>query len=469
MKCFTFIFFIAFHSSVWAQAQMDWSVLKFRSDSESETLRDAYANGQWKTYFNAVFDSDLKARSEGYRQFLLGLGLEKSSSPVVAYSVYADFIENHPTSPLLDMALESITRIYQQNFIELKFLQEIFDKRLLKPTSPEARGLYHFLRALTLRDKGYSGWGSAELKSIPKGTFWSYYKTYLKLLMSSSKKPAKSSLKRWARFSQLSKLPKSLADSSQLHMARLLYETENFSKAEQLYDTFQLNRFDHGTILRERAWVYFRQKKYKEAVGMLNQLRSSLYGIYHHVDEYLLMALIFREHCQEDKLNGLAKNLEEKLKKIKTDINKIKSYSKNEGLLKYVMFHPDLKDSARMLTFMDLEEKKLSDRLSGKALEAAEQSLKQLRKVTTESMNLNLEDPVRDTIEDFLDLKDQIEYLVYSIKLRAKKSTAQTYQQAIKKIRKKEGGEKIVWPVEDELWADEVRNYRAVMENLCLR
>ena len=40
---------------------------------------------------------------------------------------------------------------------------------------------------------------------------------------------------------------------------------------------------------------------------MINQMRTSVYGFYHHVDEHLLAGLIYRENCQPELLESLKK------------------------------------------------------------------------------------------------------------------------------------------------------------------
>ena len=90
-----------------------------------------------------------------------------------------------------------------------------------------------------------------------------------------------------------------------------------------------------------------------------------------------------------------------------------------------------------------------------------------LLKLLTSGQSGNVE-ANRDAIEELLVLKDQIDYLSYSLRLRRIKETETSYEDKVANVRKTSPSDKIIWPVYKEIWEDEIINFQSVLENRCL-
>ena len=445
-----------------------WDELKSLPKAGKQRLMIAQKKGLWKDFADTAVSGKIKNLKDGTTEFLLGFALYKTNMNVLSYAVLADMIDTYPTSLLVDQSLELITEIFQTNLIETDFLKEVFDKRLVETSTPEGRAFLKYHKFLSFRTKGFYRWSNNELRTLPGKTFWRSYFQYIKLVKKSEKLKARHLLKAWTRFSKKTKLPEMIKNWSEINRARILYELGLYSEADNIYKEVRLNRFDQGTILRERAWVYYHLNRFKESLGMLNQMRTSLYGFYHHTDEHLLAGLIYRENCQQGLLEDLQKKVNYRVEKIKKSISQLKPYNKFQDVFQFSIYHPSIYKTARMMTYLNNEmELLVKSSLKGHRgqIQPSQQKLNQYSMTV---INRQLPSAVRESIEDMLILKEQVDYLTYSLRLRRIKKVDFNYDSITDQVRSNLSKTAVVWPVYSEVWNDEVINFQSVLENQCL-
>lgn len=445
-----------------------WDEFTTIPGESKQELIEKFRNKGWDSFIENAVSEENQKLNDGSAELLLATGLLNQDFPVLSYAVLANLIETYPTSHIVDLSLEAITSVFQSGKIETGLLQEIFDKRIIKPQSDEAKAILQYHRGLTLRHQSFFKWAHQELKSLPENTFWKQYLDFMKTTKASKNVEPKKLLSLWTDFLERPKLEGNLKQRATLNKARALYELGQFELAETTYKSLSLSRFDQGTVLRELGWLYYLTSRYKEALGVLNQLKSSAYSMYYHVDEYLLAGLIYRETCQPELLKGLSQSLEKRLEKIKKDIQKIRPYDNNAQVFQFAIHHPILKDRARMMTYLNKEIERAKEQYSGEALKLIEKSHKRLEDYTMRVINRHLVETNREAIEELLALKDQIDYLSYSLRLRRIKVTETSYKEKVANARKTARNDQIVWPVYKEIWEDEVINFQSVLENRCL-
>ena len=453
---------------VLANFQPRWDEMKTLSGYTKQRLVEAHQQTRWKTFARVAISKKVENLKDGTTEFLLGFALHKANLPVSSFAVLASLVDSYPTSSLMDQCLELITEVFQGSIIETALLQEIFDKRILKVSSPEAMGLLKYHKFLSLRSKGFYKWAGNEVRTLPKNTFWRHYFHFVNQVRRSEKLKSRDLLKTWTKFSKNKKLPESIRGWSEINRARALYELRLYKDADAIYKTVNLNRFDQGTILRERAWLYYRLNQFKESLGMLNQMRTSVYGFYHHVDEHLLAGLIYRESCQPELLEGLQKEINGRIAEIKKSIKKLKPYDNIQNVFQFSIYHPLLSKTARMMSYLNEERQLMEDGLLSSYGDKIEPALKKLSEFSMNRINEHLPLVVRHSIEELLILKEQIDYLSYSLRLKRTKGIQLTYNETAGHVRSGLPRTSVVWPVYGEVWNDEVINYRSVLENRCL-
>ncbi len=451
-----------------ADFQPRWDEMKTLPSSEKQKLVESYKQARWEVLARVADSKRIKKLKDGTAEFLMGLALHKTNMPVSSFAVLASLVDSYPTSSLLNQCLELITEVFQGNVIETGLLQEIFDKRILKVSSPEAKAILKYHRFLSLRSRGFYKWAGNEIKTLPKNTFWRYYFQFVNQVRRSEKLKSRSLLKAWTRFSEDKKLPESIRGQSKINKARALYELGLYKAADAIYKTVSHNRFDQGTILRERAWLYYRLNQFKEALGMINQMRTSVYGFYHHVDEHLLAGLIYRESCQPELLEGLKKEVDKQIAGIKKSVKRLKQYDNFRDIFQFSIYHPLLSKTARMMAYFNEERELLENGPLSSYSEEIEPARKKLSEFSMTKINEQLPLVARHSIENLLILKEQIDYLSYSLRLRRTKDVQLTYAETAGHIRSGLPKTSIVWPVYGEVWNDEVINYRSTLENRCL-
>lgn len=448
--------------------QPRWDEIKNLSEKKKQDLIGAYQKSYWKGIAKVATSKKVRNLKDGTSEFLLALALYKENLPVASFALMTHLVDVYPTSPLINQCLELITEVFQTGLIEMSILQEIFDKRILNVTTAEAQALLNYHRFLSLGSKNFRRWARVSLKEIPKETFWEKYFQFIIQVRKSQYLSSKGLLKLWTQFSLREDIPKSLKKWSKINKARALYEMKMYKEAEKIYKTVELNRFDQGVILRERAWIYYHLKQFKEALGVLNQMRTSVYGVYHHIDEYLLAGLIYRETCQEEYLNSFQKDVKRQVDEVKKQIRSMKPYDDIKNIFRFAIYNTSLRKMTRMMTYLNEEKLILKKSSLGSYKKYLKPAFKKLSKFNMYKINERLPEIARHTIEELLVLKEQASYLFYSIRLRRINNEVPKYKKVIKNIRLNLPSTQIVWPVYNEVWNDEVLNYSSVLESRCL-
>ena len=438
------------------------------SGKKKQALIEAYQRSYWKDVAKVASSKEVRKLKNGTSEFLLALTLHKEDLPVSAFAMMTSLVDIYPTSPLIDQCLELITEVFQTGLIEMSMLQEIFDKRVLNVTTDEAKALLKYHRFLSLGLKNFKRWAKVSLKEVPKETFWKEYFHFINQVRRSQYFSSKGLLKSWTQFSEKKDLPESIKRWAQINKARAFYEMKMYKEAEDIYKTVKLNRFDQGVILRERAWIHYHLSQFKEALGILNQMRTSVYGFYHHMDEHLLAGLIYRETCQRELMGDLQKKVDKRLSEVKKLIKHMQSYDNAKSIFKFSIYNTSLRKMTRMMTYLNEEKRQLKRTSLSPYKKHIKSAIKSLSKFNMYKINEHLPNVVRNTIEDLLALKEQVSYLSYSLRLRRTNNAALNYTQIVKGIRSNTPLAQLVWPVYNEVWNDEVVNYRSVLENRCL-
>lgn len=463
-----FFLVILFCINVSADDSSQLSLLKSLSGEVKESLVESFNKKNWQDIVKKGFDQRLMKINDGTAEYLMGYGLMKMRLSVISYTIFADLIEKYPTSPIVDLALEGITENFKSGRITTSYVKEIFNKRLVKPTRLGAKAIYKFHRFLSLREKKYFEWSTKNRQKIPKGTFWSHYLDYLLLAKKTDKMNSKQIYDSWSRFLETENLGDLLTTKGRINKARAYYELGKYDKAEDLYKGIKIDRYSQGGILRERAWVYYRQNQFKKSLSMLSQMRSISYGLYHHVDEYLLPALIYRETCQTELLAELQKSLNKRIYKIKQDIMKIRNYVNNSQIFPFISSHPMMSQSGAMVTYLNQEIEEVKKTFTSDEFNSLNKKTEKLSQFSMKEINKNFISASREIIEKLFILKDQVDYLVYSLQLKRAKPPDLSYKSRVSRLRESAGTHKIVWPIYDEVWTDEISRYQSVLENRCI-
>jgi flagellar biosynthesis chaperone FliJ len=167
-------------------------------------------------------------------------------------------------------------------------------------------------------------------------------------------------------------------------------------------------------------------------------------------------------------LKGLENNLQKKIKKIKAFIENLKDYSKNIDLISLSKFKTGVRDTAKMLYYLN-EEKKSVKKIGNKRVRSLVAiNNKRLMKNGINKLNNVIEDSIRQSIEESLILSEQISYLAYSVQLTPAKEKPLSYKKRLLERSKRASRNQVVWPVKSEIWSDEVPLYKSLLEKRCL-
>lgn len=147
---------------------------------------------------------------------------------------------------------------------------------------------------------GRDEWALARFAKLPKGSPEAA-KAALAQLVTRVKRgePASRLVRAFTQFAQEPNLPSDVRLEAQLAIARLLYESKDYSGALQAYQQTTLPMLDPGraALYLEEAWAMYRLGKTEDALSLLVTLDSPAFEGAFLPDKFLLRAQLYLDRC----------------------------------------------------------------------------------------------------------------------------------------------------------------------------
>ena len=151
-------------------------------------------------------------------------------------------------------------------------------------------------------------------------------------------------------------------------MGRMLYSSENYEQALEVYNWIPTKYYQFRQVQFEKMWTAFRMNKYDIAMGSIISQQSAYYSKYIEPESYLVKLYILKKLCNEAETQKVLNDIEQYISQIKNKKLKLKEWAKN-----------DLYDYSLSLLASADEKAGLTDLISIK--ERAEQKQKIVKKL----------------------------------------------------------------------------------------
>lgn len=257
-------------------------------------------------------------------------------------------------------------------------------------------------------------------------------------------------------------------------LARIYFEEEQYEKSLDIYKNFLLKLNPTVSLdWLEAAWNLYYLNRPNDALGMLYNLESKTFSDWVYFEKYLLLALIYKDYCRTDYLNGLAGRFQ---REFGPTLNAIQTGEPLKKITKLKQIYPKTdspyQEQIEVIRGLENETPSLS-RLSGRH-EAMARSLYKTelsyRKRVAESL---LDRALEANAKQVVLLSESLRFLGFDV-AREKYNPDVLFQPEEKKnatslLVKKSAKNQftISWRQSGDFWRDERLIYKGSLSNLC--
>lgn len=113
-------------------------------------------------------------------------------------------------------------------------------------------------------------------------------------------------------------------------MGRMLYSSENYEQALEVYNWIPTKYYQFRQVQFEKMWTAFRMNKYDIAMGSIISQQSAYYSKYIEPESYLVKLYILKKLCNEAEIQKVLNDIEQYISQIKNKKLKLKEWAKND-------------------------------------------------------------------------------------------------------------------------------------------
>jgi hypothetical protein len=388
-----------------------------------------------------------------------------------AFTLFIGILNVRGGTGIGEAALYYIDQLALQIPIDDKRFADLVVESEFPQVHPDIQSFLGYHKGLHHLKFGFNKWAATQIAAIQPESPWHAVMDYWTAIGEVARGRVDKAFSMLSDLIKDNKLPPRYAGLGKLQMARMLFEKGQFEDAENLYvQVNDLGQREHGRILLERAWTAFYLKEFSRSLGLLRALRNKVFDSSITPERYVLEMLIDRELCHFEAVNRVARTFAKTFKKSLTVIRERKVLHEDRVLFSMAVLNRDIQERANLVD----ELRKESERFQHAGFQrftfyeevlADFQRSDQLLRAELEPQ---LEKFARKAAENLLDSQEQIQFLQYTSKLDAlrivKAEEERNYRS--EKVRTTNFS-KLFWPVDKELWLDEIDDYRVLISSRC--
>jgi hypothetical protein len=385
--------------------------------------------------------------------------------------MFISLVANRGGTGIGEGALYYIDQMAQQTPIDDKRFEALVVENEFAQVHPDIQSFIGYHKGLHHLKFGFNKWATPQLAVIQPDSPWHYVMDYWTAIGEVARGRMDKAFAAMADLVKDNKLPPRYAGLGKLQMARMLFEKGQFEDAEALYLQVQdLGLREHGRILLERAWTAYYLKEYSRALGLLRALKNKVFESSISPERFVLEMVIDRELCHFDAVTKVARAFDKAFKKSLTVIRERKVLHEDRALFYMSTLNRDIQERANLVD--DLRKEKERFKHAGfQRFSFYEDILADFQRsdqLLRSEMEPQLEKFARKAAENLLDSQEQIQFIQYTAKLDALRIVKAEEERNYKseKIRTTSFN-KLFWPVDKELWIDELDDYRVLISSRC--
>ncbi|MEW6056232.1 MAG: hypothetical protein AB1540_06430 [Bdellovibrionota bacterium] len=425
---------------------------------------------------------------------LAGLAFVKalSATPASAESLKYD------NESLLSLSKLARSSVAAKSWLPVEIAQKLLETPKIKP---EALALLSMALAERAFDQKSFAAARRHSQAVPEKSTWKEHARYLAAMSIVAQKESPQNYETAGK--ELTNLFRSVEDpvvfdATAVSLGRIHFILGNYKAAHQYLTQVsrETNLYIESAI--DNAWALLRSGDRNHAVGNMFTLHTPYFEGAYMPESYFIQSLGYQEICQfGDALTAVKQyktRYYDALKKM-VDFNASgktpekayydqlasylgrKDYQVPEVVLRELGRHPEFLKRQKEMNSFSREERTVAEKFPKSALALttwAKPSFDQLRGSYGQEINRFLKAKALSIEEDLRFLTSNIALLEYEIFAGAGRNLAlqgaQNFQVDEKAVPKRDfDAAKEYWPYEDEIWEDELNNFRSKMVDACAK
>lgn len=401
----------------------------------------------------------------------LAMGLKAKGYSFGAFVIFLDLARDKIGSQIGEAALFELDDLVQNGYFEPDALDMLLNGNEFLNLHPYSQSFVSYFKYMYNLRFGFNKWAEPYKAQVLPGSYWDYQDRYWTAIGEIARDRVEKGYELIKTLYDDPKTPGAIKQQVQLQYARILFERGQFILANELYYKLgDLGVRERGRILLERAWSQYYVKEYSTALGILHTLSSSLFDSSVSFERYVLQMIIYRELCHYEAVDLTAKAFHKRFKPALKTIRKRKPLREDPILFSMAVLNKDLQSKANLIDDIRKEYKALKEYRYDQFpfYKPLLQEYLRYDKYLQAKLDQVLEDGARAAADDLLDAEEQVQFIDYTSKLDALRVIRPGEERDYKAERISYiTFEKIYWPVDSEMWWDEVNDYRVLISSRC--
>ena len=407
--------------------------------------------------------------SEG--RLATAIGLSRMGISFGAMQILIELAQTRAGTAVGESALNELAKIALQYNYDRDTLDALMNSNEFGPLHPDIQSFVSMFRYLYDLRFGFSRWAENQKKQIKADSPWDFELRYWTAIGDIARDKVTKAEVTFKELASSPQTPIRLKQMVHLQLARLAFEQGHFEPAHELYRQIgDLQVREQGRLILETAWTQYYLKKYDTALGLLYALRAPYFYSSLTPERFILEILIYRDLCHYEAVDAAVQQFKIAFNDSFRAIRKRTPLREDPVLLNLALLNRDVQEKANLIDQIRREREVLA-RYNWRGLSFYKPLMDEYRRKDRglrRELDLILEPRVRDIAEYLLDNEEQIQFLDYTSKLDALRIVHEGEDRDFKtEPISYLTFESIFWPIQNEFWWDEFKNYKVLISSRC--
>lgn len=409
---------------------------------------------------------------EAEGRLAMGIALEDLNFNFAANSIYLDLVRKNLGTQVSLEALRGLSRLALSHpYDKMEIGEDLVTSIEFGSLPSEIRPFIGFHLGLNNLQNGFKQWSDLNFQTVdPQSPWWAELE-YLRALGDIVRDKVADGKARLVGLAANQIAPLRVRKNSRHQLARLAFEDTKYDEAEALLaDLDDMPLRTRARVEAERAWIRYYKKDFAKALGHVEILASPLFREFRPLESYIIQLLIYKELCYYDKVSEIAATFRSVYKSTLEDIRKRKPFRKSKTLAKLALLNDRHQYWANFIELLRDERKRLED-LDWSEFGFYRPLMDAYKSKEAEVINRQtpeIESEAEQIAEQLLDTEEQVAFLDYSarmdaLRIRDQRTTRMFEPERISYVK----FDKMFWPVSDEIWRDELPDYKVLVSGQC--
>lgn len=296
--------------------------------------------GAASQYFQA-YASPRSANEKLYAEWGLGKALQAMGFNYSASKYFSQVVRRGPSpaNPYFRRALEELGAINSATSIGQSHVVQLFRAKSISPDQVPgaARGFYFYYVGVEAFENAQFEKAADYFKRVPSGLYYAKAQFHLGVIANRAGAHSRA-IAYFEAVRSSAGNDEWLREMTNLNIARVHYETKNFSEALQYYALIPRESDNWLEAIFESGWAFFLMTKHNNVLGNIHTLHSPFFDNRFFPESFILQAITYLRLCRYDEVQASLEKFRDRYKPVFKDLGAMLSEFKGKrtGLYKLV-------------------------------------------------------------------------------------------------------------------------------------